>query len=67
MEQSVDYYVKYYKKYFPEFTVASLRKAISVIIRKYNSLSSITLNHYMVSPTYGGKGYGRLLAKKKKR
>ena len=56
---SVDDVVKTYKRYFPEYTEASLRKAIKAIRRKKHRMNSPELAYYMQPCKYGGLGYGK--------
>jgi len=59
MATTVDDGVKVYKRFYPEYTEASLRKAIVAILRKGHRLASPTVNHYMSPKRFGGLGYGK--------
>ena len=64
MANTVDDVVKIYSRYFPEYTEASLRKAIKAIRRKKHRMNSTELAYYMQPQRYGGLGYGRRKRKK---
>ena len=51
--------VSEYAKFYPEFTRASVRKALNKIRSEGSRLSAPTVNHYLIAKRFGGKGMGR--------
>jgi hypothetical protein len=51
--------VKYYKPFYPEYTVESLTNAIKAILVTQGEFDAVIVNHYMAPRSAGGLGYGK--------